>query len=361
MKLARILTIFRKDFRDALRDSRVLVALIVPFGVGILYNVIMDDTIDQQIDVNVAYLVIGDTTLPERFQESAADSYNIRFTRSDSEATIRDEVVDGDASLAFIIPPEFDTAVAEGLQPELTVLLPETPRAGAQYVVALIDPVLRQMAGQQPPASISPEILVAGDREDVIERVGLRSYFVLMSILMVVLMICLFVVPILLAEEAEKKTLDALVLVASYGEVVMAKALFGLVYIAVGVPLLMALTGFVPEDPLLFVAGIAGLSIALAGFGLLLGATINATQLYSWGGVLIVPFLAPAFVVGVPVPDSIATAALFFPSSHATRLAANGVAGEAIFAHAALSMLALALWAGAGYSLLLWRLSRREA
>ena len=53
--------------------------------------------------------------------------------------------------------------------------------------------------------------------------------------------------------------------------------------------------------------------------------------------------------------------ALFFPSSHATRLTANGIAGEALFAHAGWSILVLALWAVAGYALLLWRLSRRES
>jgi hypothetical protein len=61
------------------------------------------------------------------------------------------------------------------------------------------------------------------------------------------------------------------------------------------------------------------------------------------------------------VPDGVEAASLLFPSSHATRLAANGISGEAIFSHAWLSMLVIALWAVAGHALLLWRLSRRES
>src|SRR5690606_14401268 len=194
--------------------------------------------------------------------------------------------------------------------------------------------------------------------EGVIERLGLRPYFVLISVLMNVVMVSLFVMPILLAEEAEKKTLDALVLIASYGEVVAAKALLGFVYVAIGVPLLMALTGLSPSDPWLFAVGIAGLSAALFGFGLLLGATFSATQLYSWGGFLILPFFAPAFIVGTPAPDGVMAVALLFPTGHAMRLAANGLSGETIFSDLALPLLVIALWAVGGLGMRLRRVAR---
>ena len=47
MRLSPILTIFRKDVFDAVRDARVLVAILVPFGIGVFYNVIMDDEVSQ--------------------------------------------------------------------------------------------------------------------------------------------------------------------------------------------------------------------------------------------------------------------------------------------------------------------------
>ena len=62
-----------------------------------------------------------------------------------------------------------------------------------------------------------------------------------------------------------------------------------------------------------------------------------------------------------PVPPPIEIASLLLPTSHATRIAVNGLAGEAIFDNLWLSFGALTIWAIAGYSLLLWRLSHRES
>ena len=36
--LIRIFTLFTKDLKDAVRDARVLFALIVPLGIGVFYN-----------------------------------------------------------------------------------------------------------------------------------------------------------------------------------------------------------------------------------------------------------------------------------------------------------------------------------
>ena len=47
--LVRIFTLFAKDLKDAIRDARVLVALIVPLGIGLFYNYAFDDTSLTQI------------------------------------------------------------------------------------------------------------------------------------------------------------------------------------------------------------------------------------------------------------------------------------------------------------------------
>jgi ABC-type multidrug transport system permease subunit len=360
MRLQRILTIFRKDVLDAMRDARVLMAIIVPFGLGIFYNVIMDDD-EPTPEATVVWTGDSTSQLLDQIVETTADVIDVTIEQEPDEATVRREVADEDADIGFVIPDGFDDAVIAGEQPQLTVIMPESSSFRSDFIAASLTPILRGMAGQSEPAQVNLVAVAESESDDVISQLGLRKYFVLASTTMLVGMIAMLAVPVILADEADKHTLDALVMVASYPEVVIAKALFGFAYILIAVPLLLIVTRIMPEDVLLFTAGIGVFSIALVGFGLLLGGLFNATQLNTWGGLLLLPVLFPAFVTGLPTPRVIEIAALTLPTSHATRIAINGISGEAIFNNLWISFLILALWAVAGYGLLLWRLSRREA
>lgn len=360
MRLAAILTIFRKDIRDAIRDARVLMAIIVPFGMGVLYNVITDD---QEPLPEVTIVWAGDTTsqLPNRLLESTRDAVDVTIVRATDDASVRERVANEDASVGIIIPDGFDKGIHNGEQPRITAVLAESPSVGANYIAAELTPVVRDMAGQADPATVEVQRVVESGSSDIIARLGPRTYFVLASATTLIGMVALLAVPVVLADEADKHTLDALVMVVSYADVVTAKALFGVAYIVAGVPLLLMVTGIVPKSMLLFAGGMAAFSLALIGFGLLLGGLFSAAQLNTWGGLLLIPILFPAFSTGLPTPRALEIVALLLPTSHATRIAVNGISGEAVFNYLGLSFLVLALWAAAGYGLLLWRLSRREA
>jgi len=360
MKMKRILTIFRKDVRDAIRDARVLMAIIVPFGLGVFYNVIMDDD-EPTPSATISWAGDRTSQLPRRLADATRDVVDVTLEEAADEATVHKEVADESADIGFVIPDGFDDAVVAGEQPELVVLLPESPSFGGDYIAASLAPVLRDIAGQVQPVRLDVQTVVEQESDDVMSRLGLRTYFVLASATALVAMIALLAVPVVLADESDRKTLDALVMVASYAEIIVAKAVFGFTYILIGLPLLLGLTGIVPDNVALFAGGMAAFSIALVGFGLLLGGLFNASQLNTWGGLLLLPVLFPAFVTGLPVPKPIEIGALLLPTSHATRIAVNGISGEAIFDNIPLSFGVLALWAVAGYGLLFWRLSRRES
>jgi hypothetical protein len=360
MRMRRILTIFRKDVRDAIRDARVLMAIIVPFGLGIFYNLIMDDT-ESTPEATIVWTGDQSSELPQRLVDATRDVVDVTIDEAPDEATVREDVANEDADIGFIIPGAFDEAIAAGEQPQLVVMLPDSPSFGGDYIAASLAPVLRDMAGQAQPAQLELQTIAEQESDDLISRLGLRKYFVLASVTILVAMIAMLAVPVVLADESDRRTLDALVMVASYPEVVISKAMFGLAYILIGVPLLLGITRIIPEDILLFTAGMAMFSIALIGFGLLLGGLFSASQLNTWGGLLLLPVLFPAFVTGLPAPRPVEIVALLLPTSHATRISVNAIAGEAIFDNLWLSFIALAIWAIAGFSLLLWRLSRRES
>jgi ABC-2 type transport system permease protein len=354
------LTIFKRDFVDAVRDARVLVALLVPFGIGVFYNFTFDDTAPQP-EATLAYSSAADTQLPELLREIAGDGVKLTIDRTDTPDQVRDRVNDGDADVGLIVPAGFDDAVRNGQAPPLSVLQPEKTEFATQYLISALTPALRQMAGQQPPATIQIETTEkAPSSTSLIEDLGLRKYFVLAALIMQIAMITMYGVPYILAEESERHTLDALVMVASYREVLVAKSLFGLAYVAISTPILLAITRISPTRPLLFAAGILLLSVMLTGVGLLLGGTLKVTQLTAWGGVLVLPVIVPAFMAGLPVPHWADILILLLPTTHGMRLAVDGISDTTIFGEWWLSFVVIIIWGIITYGATLWALSRRQ-
>jgi ABC-2 type transport system permease protein len=235
--------------------------------------------------------------------------------------------------------------------------------ATAGFVTSGLDAGARLLAAQRPPAVIRPESVRAGSADEgVAGELGPRRYFVLATVVMMIGMIAVLAVPIILTEEAEKKTLDALLLVANYGEVIVAKALVGVAYSAASVALMLGLTRLLPLDMPIFVAGTGLLAVALIGLGLLLGGLFRtAAQVYTWSSVVLLPIIAPAFVVGLPIPDAVDLALRAFPTSQGMRIMTNGLAGKPLFGDLWISFVGLLVWIAVAYGALAWRLSRRES
>nr|MDQ3044546.1 hypothetical protein [Chloroflexota bacterium] len=136
-------------------------------------------------------------------------------------------------------------------------------------------------------------------------------------------------------------------------------ALVGATYIVVASGLQIVLTQLWPENWWLFVAALGTLSVSLIGFGLLLGSLFrSANQLNTWSGFLLTPVLAPAFMVGIPLPPAIETALRLFPTSQATMVAVNGLTGRSLFANPGFGLAVIAVYGVVAYTLLLRHLNR---
>lgn len=361
MSLGRIWAIYRKDLRDALRDTRVLFAVLLPLGLGLLYNVMFANT-PTTPTVTIVYATAGPTTLPDRIKTTIGTEARVTLISVPAEADVRQRLAAKKADVGLVIPAGFDAAVARGDSPQLGVLRSQSTTAGGAIVLATLDGVLRPMAGQLPPAVMRIETVASGQTgiETVVDRLGLQRYFAFASLMMIVAMITMLALPIVLGEEREKKTLDALVMVASYPEVIVAKALLGMTYIVISVPLLLALTHVTPAVLPTFVAAIGLLSVALAGFGLLLGSLLTANQMNTWGSMFLLPVILPPFFLGVGVPGALQAVFNALPSTHAMRLILNSATAQPLYANAWLSYGVIALWGVLAYALLLWRLARRS-
>lgn len=342
---------------------RVLMAIVMPLGIGILYNVIFQN-LDRKPSATIALYAAGPTALPETTRALLGEVADLKFTMTANEEEVRRLVRTKKADLGLLVPPDFDSVLKAGGRPTLTVVRRNETfdtNIGASLVARSLDRIVQQLAGQRAAAVIGYDLLDTG-QPAVFERLGIARYFVLSSVIMLIGFIAMLALPTILAEETEKKTLDALVMAASYADVIAAKALVGVIYTAVAVPLLLLLTRLRPANLPLFVGAVALLSVTLIGFGLLLGGLFrNANQVNTWSGLFLLPVVGPAFAVGYPLPSVIGTALAVLPTSQAAKLAINGISGEAIFPRQWLSVLIVVAWGLAAYGLLLWRLSRREA
>lgn len=362
MRLRLIWTIFRKDVLDAVRDGRILVPLLVPMGLGIFYGFLFNDETETTPTAVAAYVSPDETRLPDLLQGVVDDAVILEIKRVNTAEEVRRLVADDDADLGLTIPSGFDAAATSGAFPPLDVVLSTDRSYGGNLLAASLDDALRQMAGQPDPVEVRFDAVgPAVESGNVIGQVGPASYFVITSVIFQAVMIALFVVPALVTEELEKKTLDALVMVASYAEVVAAKALVGLVYTITSIGMVLAFTRTEIATPLVFGAAMLLLTVALIGFGLLMGGLFRTvSQLSSWSSVILLPVVAPVYATGQPVPDWANAILSALPTSQATRLTMNAVTGEQMFSSAWLSFVVIVAWAALACALLLWRLSRRE-
>lgn len=361
MRIPVITSIFRKDAVDALRDSRVLVSLLTPILLAVLYNTIFPG--ERLFEAKVAYAGPEVSALVTTLEERAGDTVDLKLRHVADEATARQLVIAEEVNVAFVLPEGVDEAIRSARTPTITVITSASGSAARSFVTSSLAAGARKLAGQSEPAVLNTEEVQVGTAdEDVMGEIGPRRYFVLATVVMMLGMTALLAVPIILTEEAERKTLDALMLVASYREVIVAKALVGVAYSVVAVAVMLVLTRLVPADLPTFIAGTGLLAVALIGVGLLLGGLFKtANQVYTWSSLLLLPVIGPAFAVGLPVPAALDVVFRVLPTSQAMRPMTNGLVGQELFPDVWLSYVVVAAWAAAAYAVLAWRLARRES
>ena len=363
ISLRAIVAIYQKDVRDALRDARIAVVLATPLLVGLLYNVTLPE--ERRTEVKLAYAAAaGDVALVESLRDDVQRSIDLRLLARDDGDAVRTAVLDRSATIGLVVPSGATEAMKSGRAPTLTLVFSTGVTAGGEVVLRQLDLLARRVAGQSPPAIVTVETVRRPDQEPILfTAIGIRAAFILSTVVMLLGMISMIVLPMLIAEESEKRTIDALLMATSYADVVVAKALVGLTYTGLAIVVLLAITGVRPADPVLFTVGVGLLALVLGGFGLLLGGMFrSAQQVYTWSSFFLIPVLGPAFAAVTPdLPPALATALRALPTSEAIRILANATSGKTVYPDIAVSVAVTAAWGIAAYGLLAWRLARREA
>ncbi|NLE22816.1 MAG: ABC transporter permease [Actinobacteria bacterium] len=364
MNRRRIGAIYRKDMRDALRDSRVLTALLMPLLLGVFYSFAFgDDAAVQKIKVGV--VAAEATKLTEAIQAQAPDSVRLTFVDVQDQGEVERQVQREDLDVGLVVPAGFDADVRAGKAPSVLVLVPSAPSgSGGDFVAAVVDRSVEAMAGRAPAARVVQRTMKpAEDSSEVaLTRLGAQSVFVLVSAIMLLGMLAVYAVPAVLIEEAERKTIDALTLIASPAEVIAAKGQFGVTLSLVSVPVLLVITRSHPEDVVGVISAVLLSAVVLVGIGLAFAGLLRTQQqVNTWSGIVLLALLAPAFTVGLAAPAIVNQILAFLPTVWTFRLLADAFAGEQLYPDRWLAYVVLVAWGVAAYGLVWWRLSRQEA
>jgi ABC-type multidrug transport system permease subunit len=352
MNLRRILAILTKDLRDAWRDGRIVILLVIPIGLALIPSLGGED---ERPTTQVAVVEPGNGAVARELRAAAGKGIDIELKRARDLPSARRLVADGDAELAIVVAP-----VSRPQPPRAEILVAQNATPAAQAVVPLVPDVLARAAGRSPAAQTHVQA-VAPKRQSPVEVIGPAALSVLLAMLVLVTFVAMIVVPIQTAEELETGTFGALRLAATGREILAAKAIAGFVYGSVGVGLMVVLTGLAVADPLQFSAAVVGLIASLVGFGLLLGLLIpNANAINTYGGLLVTVFIGLGVAVFLVEPGPFATILDLLPISQAAKLLGNGVSGEAPLDTGPVSWLVIAVWAIVGYGALARIASRRE-
>jgi ABC-2 type transport system permease protein len=235
--------------------------------------------------------------------------------------------------LGLVIPAGFDQALAAGQPPEVQgYTLYWVSAEDAKALRTLVEEEIIALVGQPVRIHVESNRVYPGA-----DSTG-NAFLTAFALIYVTTMVGLMLVPHLMIEEKQNKTLDALLVSpASAGQIVLGKGLTGLFYTLISVGVVFALNlKFVVNWPLVLLATLCGAALGVA-LGLLLGSTLEVRQQLSlWAWVLIIPLLLPVFLsmmapllpeAAVSVIDWIPTVAL----SRAFRLSFSDAAPLAQF------------------------------
>ena len=219
-----------KDISDALKNKGTLVNILIVMGMVVFFWWgATPRPFDKKIDV--AYFDEGNSSLPTLTQV-IGDSYQFRFYEVDSAEEISASM--GYKEIGILIPADFDQTLADGETAVLTGYTMWVFRNSVSEMESKYSELFSQLLGGAVQVKIGDNVIVP--------EPGVHYNVVNFQVMWAVLFMALMVVPHLMLEEKQTKTMDALMVSpVSPGELVAGKAVAGLFYMMISGGLYLAL------------------------------------------------------------------------------------------------------------------------
>ena len=352
-----VAAITRKDVVDAIRNRYLLTALITPLFLAVLFRILLPSGINPRSLLTVVVHDSGNSALVSELRKAPP----ISVVDAGSADATASEVEKRKAIGGLVVPANFDADVAADRQPELTVYVNNRKTVFEQAAFRrLLEQQLKALANRPEPVRLAWIDVDKPPNEQSSVAGGLAQMLLPLLLIMTLGMIGSMIVPLLLVEEKEKRTLDFLLSSpASLMEIVAGKALTGVVYTVLIAGLLLAFNRqFVGNWLMTSLTILLGLVFVVA-IGLLLGSFLNNTmQVNTWAGSVLLVLLAPSFP-SLGLPAVVDTVMRFVPTyylSEALKLSLGGSGFSRIWGHLTVMLVCTAIAFGASA----WALHRRH-
>lgn len=342
-----IWVIAAKDVVDALKN-RVVVPMIIMLTIVLLVPKLLPLIFDQP-QVVVPVYDMGDSRLVAELTN--AGDVSVKKVRSEQEwqATLCGAPY---PLIGLRIAADFDHTIGAGGPAELQGFACWGKRHQLSESVPRLEGILSRVLGRPVIIHVQGNIVYP-----LADGVPLLSLATVNSVLLI-LMMGIFLVPSLLFEEKETKTLQALLVSpASIGQVVVAKALAGLFYILVTVMMIYAISWADVTHWGAVVLLLIGGGVFSVAVGLVLGSYFEKQQdTVGWMTALLLLLVgaALAYTLGMELPalvgcllpwvPSVALAAICHASFSETVSTARIVANLAIVLAVSLPLYVLVIW-----------------
>jgi ABC-2 type transport system permease protein len=284
-----ILAIASKDIVDAIKNKSILSQVLTVAFIIVFYRFLPAFDSGDELP-RLALYDAGNSELVVALEHSAA----LKLVEFSTQEGMRAYIEDGDiVVLGLALPPELDSKIDAGELVELEgYLVHWASERKSTEAKDFFEAEIEQITGL--PIQINTE---GNDVYSIPNSRGL-SYLVSLSAVLALIIAGAFIVPILMLEEKQNKTLDALLVSpADPKRVVLAKALSGSIYCAMAIAAVLVINHtLVTQWGLALLAAGCGVLFAV-GVGLLLGSAFELKQqLTLWGFMLINILGIPMFL-----------------------------------------------------------------
>lgn len=348
-----IWTIASKDIVDALKN-RVVISMIIMLSIFLLVPKMLPYIFEQPQMVLPVY-VMGDMPLIADLKNAPDLSVQEFHSKQELIVALCSSIY---PEIGLQIPADFNQLLSAGGQVEFQGDVCWSKRHQVSAVKPKLEEVLTQTLGQ--PVSIRVDGNIVYPPSDGL----LALTLVYVNSVIMILMIGIFMVPSLLFEEKETKTMQALLVSpASIGQVVLGKALAGTFYILVTAVMIFTISwvDVIHWDMVIFfVVGGGFFSVAV---GLLLGTLFERQQdMVGWMTAILLFLLGTVLVkmLGVELPALLRGILPWVPSVALAEIC------RAIFSE---TISAVQVWTNFGiviivslplYALIIWKVQRSD-
>ena len=301
-----IWTIASKDIVDAMKNKTILANIVCVFLMLLAYKWLPN--LYKKDGTFLVVYDVGDSSLVSELD----DHPQFNPLRATSMQALEGYMDDLDVwGIGLVIPEDYDQIVDSGGQPVLDGYSAWSTRSAVETLRSDYEQQLSDLAGYPVGIDIKGTIYPPPDSMGPIRWTSI-------SFVITIFFMGNLVVPHLMFEEKQTKTLDALLVSpASIGQIVLGKATAGLFYVLIGAVAAFVLHLNVVVHWALAILAVFGGTLFSVGIALLLGIMLKTRQqMMLWSFAIFQPLLIPVFLSGMEpiLPAALKAALPWVPS-----------------------------------------------